>query len=147
MPCAFVRIRTSFSFTMTCNQNGARQLDRCAGESSGVPAEIQPRTCRKREFRCGPLFIDFSDRTVNVAGHRVRLTGTEYALLCVLAEGAGKVVPQRRIVRKIWGGDFYGKLACLRVCAWSLRKKLRNTSFPELVLTEPGIGYRLAVTE
>lgn len=97
-------------------------------------------------FRCGPLIVDFTNRTVTVAGRRVRLTPTEYSLLRLLAKHAGKVLTYRQMLRNIWGPDQIDKIRCLRVYLRSLRAKLEpDPSHPALLITEPGVGIRLAL--
>jgi hypothetical protein len=74
----------------------------------------------------------------------VKLTPIEYAFLRVLARNAGKVVTQRQILTEVWGPNATEQTQYLRVYATHLRNKLEaNPSQPEIVLTEPGVGYRL----
>jgi DNA-binding response OmpR family regulator len=114
-------------------------------DPSGVARRgFNTRTIPNKQFEWGPLAIDFDDHMVTVAGHRVHLTATEYSLLRILAERAGKLVTYREIVRKIWGHNDDNNRRCLRVYACSLRKKLRRLAECDLVLTEPVVGYRLA---
>lgn len=95
-------------------------------------------------FHYGPLSVDFGSRVVKVEGRPVKLTVKEYSFLRLLLERVGKVVPSSEIVRKIWGGTLSAKSSCLRVYACSLREKLRSPTLPTLLVTEPGVGYRLA---
>jgi two-component system KDP operon response regulator KdpE len=100
------------------------------------------------EFRSGPLRVDLSSRTVKVSDRRVRLTATEYALLHLFIQHAGKVLTHGQIVREMWQADEAEKTGQLRVYVAYLRGKLEpNPARPELLVTEPGIGYRLAVPE
>jgi len=95
---------------------------------------------------CGPLKVDFSSRIVTVKDQKVRLTPTEYSLLHLLAKHAGKVLTYQQMLRKIWGPDQIDKIRCLRVYLRSLRSKLEpDPSRPALLITEPGIGIRLAM--
>jgi DNA-binding response OmpR family regulator len=110
-------------------------------------AHIESRMDRAKQFRWGPLSIDFDDRRVVVAGRQVLLTHIEHSLLCILAEKAGKLVPTRQIIRKLWGCVTSSRLKCLRVHACSLRRKLSNPLLSKLILTDPGLGYRLASLE
>jgi len=109
-----------------------------------VSPSIRNTPAREQEFNWGPLAIDFDDHAVKVAGNRVRLSATEFSLLRMLAERAGKLVTYRQIMRKIWGRDNTSNRNCMRAYACLLRKKLRNLASRELVLTEQGLGYRLA---
>jgi two-component system KDP operon response regulator KdpE len=95
-------------------------------------------------FKSGRLEVDLAGRRVTVAGSEVKLTPTEYAFLRLLVRNAGKVVTQRQILTEVWGPNAAGQTQYLRVYATHLRNKLEaNPSRPELILTEPGIGYRL----
>jgi DNA-binding response OmpR family regulator len=118
-----------------------------AGDLAENRSETRRRAHRPKHFRWGPLFIDFDDRQVLVAGQQVLLTHTEHSFLCILAEQAGKLVPTRQIIRKLWGSATSGRLSCLRVHACSLRRKLTNPLISKLILTDHGLGYRLASLE
>lgn len=95
-------------------------------------------------FQAGHLAIDFNARTVTVKGREVKLTSTEYALLRVLAQYAGKVVTHKQILREVWGPNAESQSQYLRVYMTHLRKKIEIPDAPEKLLkTESGIGYRL----
>jgi two-component system, OmpR family, KDP operon response regulator KdpE len=99
-------------------------------------------------LRTADLQIDFTDRTVSIRGELVRLTATEYELLRILAQHAGKVVTQRQLLRDIWGPQAVDQSQYLRVYIAQLRKKLeRDPSSPDLIITEPGVGYRLRLAD
>ena len=96
-------------------------------------------------FRSGRLEMDLAGRRVAVDGTEVKLTPTEYSFLRLLVRNAGKVVTQRQILTEVWGLNAQEQTHYLRVYAAHLRNKLEaNPSQPELILTEPGIGYRLS---
>lgn len=96
-------------------------------------------------FRTGRIEIDFAARSVQAAGVRVKLTRIEYNILRLLARNAGKVVTQTQIMREIWPGT-EAETNVLRVHIAYLRKKLEDRpESPELILTEPAVGYRLAL--
>ncbi len=94
-------------------------------------------------FRMGDLFVDLTTRTVRVKGKRAKLTATEYSLLRLFVQNAGKVLTHRQIFREIWGSDGENNLSYIRVYLTALRKKL----VPRLIITEPKVGYRLALSE
>lgn len=95
-------------------------------------------------FQAGHLAIDFNAHTVTVKGHEVKLTATEYALLKILAQHAGKVVTHKQLLREVWGPNAESQSQYLRVYMAHLRKKLEIPDAPEKLLkTESGIGYRL----
>lgn len=97
-------------------------------------------------FQAGHLAIDFSGHTVTVKGREVKLTATEYALLKVLAQHAGKVVTHQRLLREVWGPNAESQSQYLRVYMNHLRKKIEiSDAQSKLLRTEPGIGYRLVL--
>ena len=97
-------------------------------------------------FQSGRLTVDFTRRLVAVAGENIKLTKTEYALLRLLVQHAGKVLTHTQILREVWGVGYTNETHYLRVYIAHLREKLeQDPANPELVLTEPGVGYRLAV--
>src|SRR3954465_6054666 len=96
-------------------------------------------------FTSGALCVDFSARQVKMAGAEVKLTPTEYALLRVLVQNAGKVVTHRQLLRTVWGEKAESQAQYLRVYVTHLRKKLEaRDNAPRLIKTEVGIGYRLS---
>lgn len=95
-------------------------------------------------FRAGALEIDFSSREVLAGGENIHLTPTEYNLLSLLARHAGKVVTTQQIMREIWGPGLSAETGYLRVYITMLRKKIETRpDEPELIVNEPGVGYRL----
>ena len=91
----------------------------------------------------GDLQVDFVGHTVKVRNHDISLTATEFALLRVLAQHAGKVVTHKHLLRTVWGPQAEAQSQYLRVYITHLRKKLETDSGHKLIQTEPGIGYRL----
>ena len=92
----------------------------------------------------GGLRMDFSSREVTLAGEIVHLSPNEYALLAALVQHAGKVLTHRQLLREVWGSSVGAQPHYLRVYMASLRKKLEaDPARPQLLLTEPGVGYRL----
>jgi two-component system, OmpR family, KDP operon response regulator KdpE len=97
-------------------------------------------------FVSGRLSVDLQDRTVTVSGEAVRLTPTEYGLLRLFVQHAGRILTHRQILREIWGPNADEETNYLRVYVTALRKKLEaNPQMPELITTEPGVGYRLRI--
>jgi two-component system KDP operon response regulator KdpE len=97
-------------------------------------------------FRTGNLEVDLSKRLVLKSGTEIRLTPIEYALLRLLVVNAGKVLTHRQLLTEVWGEKAVGQSHYLRVHLAHLREKLElNPSAPELILTEPGVGYRLTL--
>jgi two-component system KDP operon response regulator KdpE len=94
-------------------------------------------------FKTGELIVDFASRRVTRGGQAVRLTATEYALLRLFIQHAGKVLTHRHILREIWGPEHEDDTQYLRVYMTRLREKLEvNPELPVLFHTEPGVGYR-----
>jgi len=93
----------------------------------------------------GPLRMDLERHEATVEGRAVRLTPIEWRLLAYLAGHAGKVLTHAQILREVWGPNASSQTHYVRVYMAELRKKLEaDPSRPRLLLTEPGIGYRLA---
>jgi two-component system KDP operon response regulator KdpE len=92
----------------------------------------------------GALHIDFVRRDVRLGERVIHLTPTEYKMLALLARNAGRVLTHRQIIREVWGPSYAGQNHHVRVHMAELRKKIEtDPARPALILTEPGIGYRL----
>ena len=92
----------------------------------------------------GPLVVDLGRRRVTLGGTDVKLTPIEYRLLATLARHAGRVLTHAALLREVWGPGSTTQHHYLRVFMAQLRRKLEaDTSRPQLLLTEPGVGYRL----
>ncbi len=95
-------------------------------------------------FRSGGLEVDMAARLVRLDGKEIKLTATEYSLLRMLVQHAGKVLTHRQLLREVWGPNYEGQTQYLRVYIAHLREKLEaNPASPSLISTEPGVGYRL----
>lgn len=93
----------------------------------------------------GDLVIDLGRRLVTRAGKVVHLTPKEYGLLAVLSRCPGRVVTHRQILAAAWGPAHQEDTQYLRVYIGQLRAKIEpDPSFPTVILTEPGVGYRMA---
>jgi two-component system KDP operon response regulator KdpE len=98
------------------------------------------------KFESGGLSVDFSQRQVSVNGEEIKLTPTEFSLLRILCQNAGKVLVHSHLIRELWGPDVQPDPSYLRVYILQLRKKIESDpSNPKLIITEPGIGYRLII--
>ncbi len=96
----------------------------------------------------GDLSIDFGQQLVLMAGRKVVLTPTEYRILAYLAQLAGRIVPQKRLLEHVWGVMYEGEDHMLQVNINRLRHKLEpDPAHPRYLLTEPGVGYLLATQE
>jgi two-component system KDP operon response regulator KdpE len=104
-------------------------------------------TERPRSIRAGDVHIDLDAELVTRGGQLVRLTGSEYRLLEVLATNAGRLCTHRFLLERVWGPGDEQKGQDLRIYMTNLRSKLDDPSVPQLLLTEPGIGYRFVVPD
>lgn len=96
-------------------------------------------------YRCGRLAVDLVRRQVLLEGQEQHLSPKEYEILQQLVLHAGKVLTHRHLLRTVWGSDLEGDIQYLRVYVRQLRTKLESDpQRPELIRTEPGVGYRLA---
>jgi two-component system KDP operon response regulator KdpE len=97
-------------------------------------------------IRVGDVEIDLSRRLVLRASSEVHLTPTEYSLLRSLCQHAGRVLTHGQLLRSAMGPGHEDAMSLLRFHILSLRRKLENDpSAPTLIVTEPGVGYRLRV--
>lgn len=95
-------------------------------------------------FVRGSLSVDLVRRLVLRDGVEVRLSPKEYGILQQLVLHAGRVLTHRHLLREVWQQDSDGDVAYLRVYIRQLRGKLEvNPEQPSLIVTEPGVGYRL----
>lgn len=136
------RLRVALRHASTAGRQGA-----------GAPIEPYEHTVDGRTLR-----VDLESRLVHVcvapsqgkgdaAAERreVRLTPMEFKLLAFLVKHAGKVLTHQMILREVWGPQHAGDVQYLRVYAGELRKKLEaDPAQPRFIITEPGVGYRLA---
>jgi two-component system KDP operon response regulator KdpE len=100
---------------------------------------------RPPSIQAGPVRIDLAAGSITRWGQPVRLSRTEYRLLEVLASNAGRLCSNRLLLERLWGPNSDHKGRSLRDHMASLRRKLDDPSAPELLVTEPGMGYRLVV--
>jgi len=100
---------------------------------------------RPRVIHAGEVRIDLAGQSVTRAGELVHLTRLEYRLLEALAVNAGRICTHRHLLERVWGPGYGDAPHYLRVYVANLRRKLDDPAAPRLILTEPGMGYRLAV--
>ena len=97
-------------------------------------------------FSVDELKVDMIHRKVMVSGAEVHLTPIEYRLLIVLVKHAGKVLTHRLLLQEVWGPNYVERAHYLRIYMGTLRHKLeKDPARPRFLLTEVGVGYKLAV--
>lgn len=91
--------------------------------------------------------VDQIRREVEVDGREIHLTPIEYRLLVLLAKNAGKVLTHRQILKDVWGPPYVNETHYLRVFMTQLRRKIESDpARPRMLVTEPGVGYRMKET-
>ena len=111
-----------------------RALLRRAGDGGGGEPVIES----------GDVAIDVAGRRVTKAGREVHLTPIEFDLVRVLAAHRGKLVTHRQLLAEVWGPGYESDTQLLRVHVAHIRAKLEDDAgAPALLVTEPGVGYRL----
>ena len=96
-------------------------------------------------FEMGDLSIDYSRRRVRVGDLEVHLTPIEYDLLRVLSTNAGRALSHNQLLRRVWNVTTAGDPQVVRTHVRRLRRKLGDEADnPVYILTEPGVGYRMA---
>jgi two-component system KDP operon response regulator KdpE len=94
------------------------------------------------------LKMDLSRRLVTVNNGEVALTPTEYDILRLLLQNAGRVLTHRQLLRQVWGIAYESEMHLLRVNISNLRRKIEpDPTRPHYLLTESGVGYRLRADE
>ena len=109
---------------------------------SADPADLEQN---KSEFKIGNLLVDDNKRRVWLNDDEIHLTPNEYKVLALLIKYQGKVLTHKFIIENIWGGMLDDDTQSLRVCMGNLRRKLKeDPAEPHYIITEIGVGYRLA---
>lgn len=112
-------------------------LRRRSGDQDGAPAS----------FSCAAFELDFDTMTARLTSDHapVHLTPTEWRILVTLARHPGALVPHETLLKSVWGPSYGRESNYLRVYANQIRRKLEpEPARPRHVITEPGLGYRLA---
>ncbi len=94
----------------------------------------------------GNIVIDFVKRIITKDGEEIKLTPTEYSIIKILAMNAGKVLTHNQIMDELSGLNAHADSSYLRVYLMQLRKKIElDPANPKILITEPGVGYRMVV--
>ncbi len=97
-------------------------------------------------YRIADLEIDLDCRKVIKGAEEIHLTVTEFSILSILLRYAGKIVTKDRLLKEVWGPSWETEEGSLRVHILALRRKLESDpQHPSIILTEPGVGYRIAL--
>ncbi len=100
----------------------------------------------KQVYRAADLEIDLDSRKVTRGTEEIHLTVTEFSVLSILLRYAGKIVTKDRLLKEVWGPSWETEEGSLRVHILALRRKLEpDPEHPSIILTEPGVGYRIAL--
>jgi DNA-binding response OmpR family regulator len=107
-------------------------------------ADLPSMSAALPEYVLGDLEIDFSRHLASVANRPVQLTPVEFRLLYHLARNAGRVLPHQLLLERVWGSDFGAGPHHLQVAISRLRGKIERPGGEVRIVTERGLGYRLA---
>jgi len=100
---------------------------------------------RAEAYHCEGLTVDLEKRRVILDDQDIHLTQNEYKIVALLAQHAGKVLTYDQIIQHVWGPNAAGDNRILRVNMANIRRKLENNpAEPRYILTEIGVGYRMA---
>jgi len=104
------------------------------------------QSSEQTQLKSGGLEVDILAHKVTLNGIPVKLTPKEFELLAMLVRNAGRLLTHRQILAAVWGAAHTEDLQYLRVFIGQLRQKLKaSPNAPDLIVTEPGIGYRLQI--
>ena len=105
----------------------------------------QPHQPREHTYVNGRLFVNLDTHQVTLDGKDVELTPIEFKLLACLVEQEGRVLSHRFLLNQVWGPDYEDDRQYLKLYIWYLRQKIEDDpTVPKLILTQRGVGYRLA---
>ena len=103
---------------------------------------------KQSTIKTGSMVIDLARHIITQNGEEIRLTATEFKLLAYLAANADRVITHQNILMHVWGFAEMDRVEYLRVYVGQLRKKLEsNPDEPQIIITEPGVGYRFKSDE
>ncbi len=111
-------------------------LRRASWQTAAIPQE---------RLRVGDIEMAVEQGLVTVKGQPIKLTRTEFDLLHYFMKNVGKVLPHRLILQQVWGPEYGNEVEYLRVYVGRLRRKVEeDPAHPRHILTEHGVGYRIA---
>jgi two-component system KDP operon response regulator KdpE len=148
-PVIILSVRNSEEDIITALDNGANDYLTKPFRSGELFARIRA-AIRASEDKPDTPILEFGALSIDMVNHVARknkeilkLTSTEFSLLCLLAKNQGRVLTHQYILKEVWGYGYVEQTQYLRVFVAQLRKKIEdNPSKPTLLITESGIGYR-----
>ena len=148
-PVIILSVRNSEEDIITALDNGANDYLTKPFRSGELLARIRAaiRATNNKDdapvLQFGALSIDMVNHIARKNNEILKLTSTEFALLCLLAKNQGRVLTHQYILKEVWGYGYIEQTQYLRVFVAQLRKKIEDDpSKPRLLITESGIGYR-----
>ncbi|MDP2114609.1 MAG: response regulator [Bacteroidota bacterium] len=148
-PVIVLSVRSSEEDIIKALDNGANDYLTKPFRSGELLARIRA-AIRAGEKKNDAPVLEFGSLSIDMINHVARknkeilkLTTTEFSLLCLLAKNQGRVLTHQYILKEVWGYGYLEQTQYLRVFVAQLRKKIEdNPSKPQLLITESGIGYR-----
>jgi two-component system KDP operon response regulator KdpE len=148
-PIIVLSVRSSEDDIIKALDNGANDYLTKPFRSGELLARIRAAIRAGEKKNDSPL-LEFGSLSIDMINHVARknkeilkLTTTEFSLLCLLAKNQGRVLTHQYILKEVWGYGYLEQTQYLRVFVAQLRKKIEdNPSKPQLLITESGIGYR-----
>ena len=148
-PIIVLSVRSSEEDIIRALDNGANDYLTKPFRSGELLARIRA-AIRAGEKKNDAPILEFGSLSIDMINHIarknkeiVKLTTTEFSLLCLLAKNQGRVLTHQYILKEVWGYGYLEQTQYLRVFVAQLRKKIEdNPSKPTLLITESGIGYR-----
>jgi len=94
-------------------------------------------------IQCDDLKIDFAKRRVTILDREIKLTPTEYDIVKIMAQNAGRVLTHKQLLKAVWGSEYNEDTHYIRVYIGQIRRKIEsNPTQPHYIITETGVGYR-----
>lgn len=148
-PIIVLSVRSSEEDIISALDNGANDYLTKPFRSGELLARVRA-AIRAGEKKNDAPILEFGTLNIDMINHVARknkkilkLTTTEFSLLCLLAKNQGRVLTHQYILKELWGYGYLEQTQYLRVFVAQLRKKIEdNPSKPTLLITESGIGYR-----
>ena len=149
IPIIILSVRNDERSIITALDNGAEDYLTKPFAIGELFARIRAVLRKRSEANKGPIFksgtlkVDPVSRITTVNGKEIKLTSTEYNLLCTFIKYAGRILTHSQLLKEVWGNESIENSQYLRVYVGHLRQKIEaDPSNPKFIVTEPGIGYR-----